>query len=98
MNCLYPINALVHGGADINVRKVNEPYYRDYAGEKEDLTCSSMSPSSRCIAPQAFPSKLHYMLQEVEKDGIDSVISWMVHGRSFLVKDQGRFVKEILPL
>lgn len=45
-----------------------------------------------------FPARLHYMLQELEKDGLEHIISWRPHGRAFIVSDQEAFAKEILPL
>lgn len=38
------------------------------------------------------------MLSELQKDGLDDVVSWQPHGRCFRVHKQKRFVKEILPL
>jgi len=38
------------------------------------------------------------MLQELQKDGFDHIISWRPHGRAFMVVDQEAFAKEILPL
>eukprot|EP00522_Entomoneis_paludosa_P015336 CAMPEP_0172441308 /NCGR_PEP_ID=MMETSP1065-20121228/1846_1 /TAXON_ID=265537 /ORGANISM="Amphiprora paludosa, Strain CCMP125" /LENGTH=248 /DNA_ID=CAMNT_0013190577 /DNA_START=6 /DNA_END=752 /DNA_ORIENTATION=- len=45
-----------------------------------------------------FPARLHYMLQEIEKDGLDHIVCWRPHGRAFMVVDQEAFAKEILPL
>jgi hypothetical protein len=47
---------------------------------------------------QNFPVKLHYMLSELEKDGMDDVVSWQPHGRCFLVHKQQQFVEQVLPL
>jgi HSF-type DNA-binding len=50
-----------------------------------------------------FPAKLHYVLEQVEKDqeqhggGGGGVISWQPHGKAFLVKDREKFVNEYLP-
>jgi len=46
--------------------------YQDYAKEEE--------PSLQVLR-DSFPVKLHYMLADVEKDGLDDIISWHVHGR-----------------
>lgn len=45
-----------------------------------------------------FPVKLHYMLSELEEDGLSQIVSWQPHGRCFLVHNHPRFVTEILPL
>lgn len=38
------------------------------------------------------------MLSELERDGLNHVVSWQPHGRCFLVHNQEQFVKEFLPL
>ena len=45
---------------------------------------------------ESFPAKLHYMLNEIEKDGFDHIVSWQPHGRCFVIHNTDRFVKEIL--
>jgi HSF-type DNA-binding len=45
-----------------------------------------------------FPAKLHYMLSEIKRDRLDHIISWLPHGRSFMVHKQKEFEQEILPL
>jgi hypothetical protein len=43
-----------------------------------------------------FPLRLHDMLENVEKDGYDHVVSWQPHGRCFVVHKPKEFV-ELLP-
>lgn len=45
-----------------------------------------------------FPVKLHYMLSEMDADGLTHVVSWQPHGRCFMVHDPNEFVRTILPL
>jgi HSF-type DNA-binding len=52
---------------------------------------------SRAEFEDLFPAKLHYVLEQVEKDGGRDVIAWRSHGRAFLVKDREKFVKYFLP-
>jgi hypothetical protein len=82
--------------------------YHDYASEVEkpeenlgDLHHQHMeehSQSSMNRSEQNFPVKLHYMLNELEKDGMGDIVSWQPHGRCFLVHKQQRFVQHVLPL
>jgi len=37
------------------------------------------------------------MLHELELSGEDDIVSWLPHGRAFLVKDMNRFMKLIVP-
>lgn len=46
----------------------------------------------------SFPLKLQRILDQLERDGQDDVLSWLPHGRAFIVHDVERFVEEILPL
>lgn len=44
-----------------------------------------------------FPTKLYQMLQEVDEQGLDHIVSWQHDGRSFRVHKADKFVTEILP-
>jgi hypothetical protein len=45
----------------------------------------------------SFPVQLHYLLGEMESDGMGDIIGFAVHGRAFKVHKVDRFVEEILP-
>ena len=45
----------------------------------------------------AFPWKLHHLLETVEREGCESIISWLPDRQSFKVHDQKAFVEQILP-
>jgi hypothetical protein len=84
--------------------------YHDYSNEVEmgeesfgglhyqHLEEHTPSSSSMSNGDQNFPVKLHYMLNELEKDGMDNIVSWQPHGRCFLVHKQQQFVEQVLPL
>jgi hypothetical protein len=84
--------------------------YHDYANEVEkgeeslvDLHhmeehTQELPSMSNHSGEQNFPVKLHYMLNELEKDGMDDIVSWQPHGRCFLVHKQQQFVEQVLPL
>lgn len=75
--------------------------YHDYATEPELKLASSLSADSVVLPKHgrnSFPEKLHFMLSDVAKDGLDHIVSWQWHGRSFMVHDQEAFVKRMLPL
>jgi hypothetical protein len=54
--------------------------------------------SSAVTNDQNFPVKLHYMLSDMEADGLAHIVSWQPHGRSFTVHKPAAFVEQILPL
>jgi hypothetical protein len=83
--------------------------YHDYANEVEKGEGSLEDPHHKQIeehtqsssmnrGEQNFPVMLHYMLNELMKDGMDNVVSWQPHGRCFLVHKQQQFVDQVLPL
>jgi len=47
---------------------------------------------------QNFASKLHYTLLAAETNGMEGVVSWMPHGRCFVVHKHSAFAENILPL
>jgi HSF-type DNA-binding len=44
-----------------------------------------------------FPEKLHYMLRQLEKEGLQHVVRWNPHGRSFIVGDKAEFLENSVP-
>jgi HSF-type DNA-binding len=45
----------------------------------------------------SFPAKLHRMLSDIQENGMESVVSWAPHGRSFKVHDKKTFLADIMP-
>lgn len=45
-----------------------------------------------------FPQKLHFLLNQAEKEGFNHIISWVNDGAAFKVHDSNAFLKEIMPL
>ena len=44
-----------------------------------------------------FPWRLHECLDAVEKEGLQNIVSWQSHGRSFTVYQPKKFVELIMP-
>jgi hypothetical protein len=70
--------------------------YNDYANEAEKVVGSSGDDLNH--GEDNFPVKLHYMIKELETDGMAHIVSWQPHGRCFLVHKQLHFVEKVLPL
>jgi hypothetical protein len=62
----------------------------------DDEEYSSMSIAKGGVACP-FPWKLHQMLDMVEREGLQSIVSWQPHGKSFLVHRPADFTSLILP-
>jgi HSF-type DNA-binding len=56
------------------------------------------SRSTKLTCDTNFPTKLHYMLEEINREGIHHIVSWLPHGRSFRVHKQLEFERDLLPL
>ena len=69
--------------------------YKDYANEAEKVLAGT---SGDVQGEDNFPVKLHYMIKELETDGMADIVSWQPHGRCFVVHKQLHFVEKILPL
>jgi hypothetical protein len=72
--------------------------YHDYANEIERVDESVVEPPQLNRGEENFPVKLHYMLTELETDGMADIVGWQPHGRCFLVHKQQQFVEQVLPL
>jgi hypothetical protein len=76
--------------------------YRDFANLTEMDACDMWdrdyySRSSCAKKDKNFPERLHYVLSEIEKDGLQHIAFWQPHGRCFMVRDQKLFTKDFLP-
>ena len=73
--------------------------YRDHAAEEEEKDLGIGSKNGNGSSSEAnFPVKLHYMLSDMEADGLDHIVSWLPHGRSFVVHKPKEFVSQVLLL
>jgi len=59
---------------------------------------SSISGGGGAMYQVSFPLKLQRILDKLDADGKIDVISWLPHGRAFLVHNSDRFVAELMPL
>jgi len=63
--------------------------YHDHANDVETER-KHIPARGGVITP--FPLKLHAMLEAVEQEGLEHVVSWQPHGRCFVVRDPKAFV------
>jgi hypothetical protein len=80
-------------------RKVQHNY-RDHANVSEQSLQSSgaVGGVAHAASDRNFPVKLHFMLNELDADGLAHLVSWQPHGRCFVVHRQEDFVNTILPM
>jgi len=80
-----------------------ESSYRDYYNEdaesiKQMIECPKgkrRGPRGGVVVP--FPVKLYSMLEGVEQEGLDYIVSWQPHGRCFIVHRSKEFVEDVMP-
>jgi hypothetical protein len=75
-----------------NDQLTNRGLYQDYANVTKQH-CKASSPSK--TGPY-FPEKLHFLLSEMEKDGLQHIASWQPHGRCFIIRDEKLFKEKFL--
>jgi hypothetical protein len=63
----------------------------------ESASTSVVPPRNRGGHKESFPAKLSRMLNEVQDSGDASIVSWLPHGRAFIVHDTDKFIDKILP-
>ena len=63
---------------------------------KPSLSVQKEKRKTTGIPPQ-FPRLLHTMLSKSEEGGYNDIASWQPHGKSFLIHDRKRFVREVMP-
>ena len=70
--------------------------YHDHSQIKNDCN-TDYKTTAKIPKCNSFPMKLHTMLDQIERDGLSEVISWLSHGRAFIIKKPKSFVKYIMP-
>lgn len=63
--------------------------YHDHANDYES-ELKHVPARGGVITP--FPLKLHAMLEAVQNEGLENIVSWQPHGRCFVVRDPKAFV------
>lgn len=87
-NIFFPYSLFVqHNYHDL----INEPDV-----PPEEVGSEEVKPHAP-LSHDAFPMKLHRLLEQIEQDGYGSIISWQPHGRAFLIRDPSLFLQVILP-
>lgn len=73
--------------------------YKDFSKVSEDsIPALKKKFGSNETSELHFPVRLHYMLNEMEKDGQSKIISWQPHGRCFCIHDTALLEHSALPL
>eukprot|EP00980_Cylindrotheca_fusiformis_P002284 scaffold530_cov107-Cylindrotheca_fusiformis.AAC.8 len=73
--------------------QVQQHCYRDHALDVCDrISIRTNAQLRRGGAAGPFPLKLHALLESVEREGQQHIISWQPHGRCFVVHDPSEFV------
>lgn len=83
-----------------NQRLFVQHNYKDHSHEvpetAEELALVRPGAPERTVSA-AFPLKLHEILSDIERDGLEDIVGWLPHGRSFKIHNQKEFVDKILP-
>jgi hypothetical protein len=83
-----------------SITSVTRNHHQDIMGiflHNLDLAKLCKAESAPRKKDTIFPIKLHRMLQYVEREGLDYIVSWHPDGRSFQVQCHDQFVTRVLP-
>jgi hypothetical protein len=69
----------------------------DVVSSDDEQTKKQVRRGPRGGVAVPFPDKLHHMLTEVSKEGLDHIVSWQPHGRCFVVHKAKEFVTTVMP-
>jgi hypothetical protein len=77
---------------------VTAEQHTEEEAETEDATNSPPHPRNNGGIVVSFPLKLQRMLDKLEADENMDIISWLSHGRAFIVHDSDAFVEKLMPV
>lgn len=81
------------GGASSSIPSA----YRDFFDASDDDEAKESAKDGGGYNKDHFPSILHFLLTELEKDGMNHIVSWQPHGRCFRIHQKDEFVAKVLP-
>jgi hypothetical protein len=84
------------GTAEKHTHIIVQHDYHDRASEIVSLALDEVQTTRGGVAVP-FPPRLHEMLEMVQEEGLEHIVSWQPHGRCFLVHDPKGFVDIVLP-
>ncbi|KAL3926561.1 MAG: hypothetical protein SGBAC_013428 [Bacillariaceae sp.] len=87
-------NQRMHDGSP----RASDGMYVDGSSMSEDFSGLGASSSSFNSTVASFPLQLQRMLDKLEADGTTDIISWLSHGRAFIIHDPDAFATRIMPL
>jgi hypothetical protein len=65
--------------------------YHDHSKDSKSALSHENPPRGGVTTP--FPLKLHEMLEAIQQDGLEDVISWQPHGRCFILRKPKEFIR-----
>ena len=68
--------------------------YVDRLQERPDYGSDSDKEPAKASA--SFPGLLYFILRTTDQYETSHIVSWQPHGRSFAIRDQADFVKEVM--
>lgn len=90
-------------GDEGSLRGCQTAAYRDFALVSSDSILKIVEPpKAKRKGPRGgvqtpFPVRLFDMLEAAHKEGLENIVSWQPHGRSFIVRKSGQFEARLLP-
>jgi HSF-type DNA-binding len=72
------------------------------AAQRDAATPNNDQQARRCYGRHVrtgflFPVQLHRALQEIERDGLEHIVSWAAHGQCLVIHRSQEFASQVLP-
>ena len=61
------------------------------------ITATKHKELDNCVKKEKFPKVLYQLLEDAGKNGNEDIVCFLPHGRSFIVKDIGKFETIVMP-
>jgi len=98
MNNDFPYASLLERSAAMSKKSFQQ---QESQRLQESLRASQMSSNVGGHIewkPEHFPHKMYDLLEDVERKGLDDIVSWLPDGKSFKIHSQIGFEQSIMPL
>lgn len=95
----FPYAALLERSADLPKKSFQqqESHQLQQSFRASHLTSSNVGGHIEW-KPEHFPHKMYDLLEDVERKGLDDIVSWLPDGKSFKIHSQIGFEQSIMPL
>jgi len=79
----------------VSIQTSQEKKYHDFASIPDEQAFQMVQKTLKGVPDKPFPVRLHKLLERAEIDGYSHIISWLPHGRAFIIDQPQKFIQEV---